>query len=571
MTGMELKFVENAHAFKSTVCNVWTALGQSLQDGFAHRPVTTTLKCAGALFITKLAVDSMRYFWKQWGISHSLRSLPRYKGSVPFFGHALSLNVESPWDVLESWTREFKYKAMALDFFGKTGVLVSDLESVRRVFNTKQRNYDKDLELSYDPFLDLLGNGLVTSNGALWNKQRTLLGHALRVEILEETAPVAKRAADRLCCKLQAHAESQKPIELAEELRVLTLQVIGELILTLSPEESEQVFPDLYLPIVEEANRRVWAPWRKYMFWAPSQRQYKSTVRGLNTYLCNLISRRWEMRQTALREKKTPLYDDILERIFADIDPSTWTQATVLQLRDEIKTFIFAGHETSAAMMTWLVYELTQNSQVAERFLKNAREVLGTGRGLEKTPEEQFANYELPPRKDLNRLTYVLNALKETLRKYSLVPVVTREAVQDDDLCGVRVRSGCKIFVNIKAVHHNPNVWNAPEQFIPERFEKEHDPCAFLPFIVGPRNCLVFAINNAGQHLALLEARIVMALVILRFKFEPAFSNVGEKDGHMVPICPKNGMWLKITLVFLMDLIVTGLKFQTVNTLKQYI
>lgn len=119
MTGMELKFVENAHAFKSTVCNVWTALGQSLQDGFAHRPVTTTLKCAGALFITKLAVDSMRYFWKQWGISHSLRSLPRYKGSVPFFGHALSLNVESPWDVLESWTREFKYKAMALDFFGK--------------------------------------------------------------------------------------------------------------------------------------------------------------------------------------------------------------------------------------------------------------------------------------------------------------------------------------------------------------------------------------------------------------------------------------------------------------------
>lgn len=59
------------------------------------------------------------------------------------------------------------------------------------------------------------------------------------------------------------------------QLRVLTLQVIGELILTLSPEESEQVFPDLYLPIVEEANRRVWAPWRKYMFWAPSQRQYK--------------------------------------------------------------------------------------------------------------------------------------------------------------------------------------------------------------------------------------------------------------------------------------------------------
>ena len=234
----------------------------------------------------------------------------------------------------------------------QTGMVISDVESVRRVFNTKQRNYDKDLELSYSSFLDLLGNGLVTSSGALWNKQRTLLGHALRVEILEDTAvcaqalaplclrvsvcvcvcvsllvcdvcpcvhrqgltlesrgfvllhllcitvltlllpppfllpphpffplarlqPVAKRAIDRLSEKLQQHVESGKPIEMAEEFRVLTLQVIGELILTLTPEESARVFPDLYLPIVDEANLRIWAPWRKYLFWTAEQRHYR--------------------------------------------------------------------------------------------------------------------------------------------------------------------------------------------------------------------------------------------------------------------------------------------------------
>ncbi|EGD73964.1 hypothetical protein PTSG_05658 [Salpingoeca rosetta] len=224
----------------------WTGLVDTLRDGFTHRPVVTALKCAGALVAIKVAVDTTRYVAEQWSIGSALRSLPRATGSLPFLGHALRLNVESPWDVMETWIKSFNYNVMALDFFGK-----------------------------------------------------------------------------------------------------------------------------------------------------------------------------------------------------------------------------------------------------------------------------------------------------ETLRYYTLVPVVTREAVEEDDLCGVRVPAGCKVFIHIKAVHNNPEVWEKPRTFMPERFEKEHDPCAFLPFIVGPRNCL-------GQHLALLEARIVMALMMLRFDFEPAQSNVGEKHGRTVPVCPKHGMWLNV-------------------------
>eukprot|EP00043_Microstomoeca_roanoka_P004935 m.52670 g.52670 ORF g.52670 m.52670 type:complete len:548 (+) comp12727_c0_seq1:16-1659(+) len=535
--------VESALAFASTAGDrardLWTRLVDGLRVGFEEQPLLTTLKVIGALVATKIAFGIGREIALQWKIGSAFKSLPRAAGSVPFFGHALRLNVESPWDVMESWIKGFNYQAMALEYFGKTGIVISDLERVRRVFNTRQRNYDKDLELSYDPFLDVLGNGLVTSSGALWNKQRTLLGHALRVEILEETAPVARRAADRLSMKLQEHVENGKPIELAEEFRVLTLQVIGELILTLSPEESAEVFPNLYLPLVEEANLRIWAPWRKYMFWTAEQRAYKKTVAGLNSYLCDLIRRRWGQRLTDLARGAKKANPDILDRIFDDIDPSTWSEATVLQLRDEIKTFIFAGHETSAAMMTWLIYELTQNPDIEAKLLQNASNVLGTGRGAGATRQEQFTNFALPPRTELNNLTYVLNALKETLRLHTLVPVVTRQANEDDDLDGLKVPAGSKVFVHIKAVHHNPAVWDKPETFQPERFEKEHDPCAFLPFIVGPRNCL-------GQHLALLEARIVIALLSLRFKFEPARADVGESHGRLVPLVPKHGMWLKV-------------------------
>ena len=84
----------------------------------------------------------------------------------------------------------------------------------------------------------------------------------------------------------------------------------------------------------------------------------------------------------------------------------------MLQLRDEIKTFILAGHETSASMMAWLTYELIRNPDKQQQFLANARDVLGSGRGKGSSAVEQFRNATLPDRKELNRLTYVLNSLK---------------------------------------------------------------------------------------------------------------------------------------------------------------
>ena len=92
-----------------------------------------------------------------------------------------------------------------------------------------------------------------------------LLSAAFRIDILEETGPVAKRAVDRLSAKLEAVRGTGESIELAEEFRVMTLQVIGELILSLSPEESARVFPELYLPIVTEANARIFQPWRAFL------------------------------------------------------------------------------------------------------------------------------------------------------------------------------------------------------------------------------------------------------------------------------------------------------------------
>ena len=142
----------------------------------------------------------------------------------------------------------------------------------------------------------------MSSEGALWLKQRKLVSNAFRMEILDDIIGVSARAVERLvcsaeasppcppthwppqCAKLERAAAEGKPVELAEELRMLTLQVIGEAILSLSPEESDRVFPHLYLPIMEEGNRRSLEPWRSYLP-TPAWFRQRRNVRKLNAYI----------------------------------------------------------------------------------------------------------------------------------------------------------------------------------------------------------------------------------------------------------------------------------------------
>lgn len=187
--------------------------------------------------------------------------------------------------------------------------------------------------------------------------------------------------------------------------------MIGELILSLPPDESERVFPELYLPIVEEANIRVWQPWRA---WLPTAQYFKfnRTVAKLNDYVASLVRTRWDMRQKAVNSGQEPACVDILDRILSGVDPASWSETTVTQLRDEIKTFILAGHETSASMLTWSVYELTQNPQVLAKTLAEGKQIFPDHVGKPNADRNQFEASTLPNKDTLKGLDYTVNVLK---------------------------------------------------------------------------------------------------------------------------------------------------------------
>lgn len=485
-----------------------------------------------AIFSTLTRATARAHRWWRRELRLMLSGAPRASGHVPIVGHTVALfravgSYPCTWDLFARWGTRAAPKPARVQIFQRHCVVIADPELVKRVMQVNLKNYKKDTEFSYEPFLEILGTGLVTSEGETWREQRQRISSALRIEILDDIIAIATRAVDRLSEKLEKVRGKNQPIELAEEFRLLTLQVIAEAILSLSPEQSDEVMPNLYLPIMDECNRRSLEPWRKYIPTA-EWHAHRKRVASLNEYIIDLIRSRWKKRVAGT----TSPNPDILDRVLASVDIADYGHEIEQQMCFEIKTFLLAGHETSAAMLVWTTWELVNHEEKMAKAVAEANKVLGAVKpGV------------LPTRDELAHLDYCVSALKETLRLYSVVPVVTRRAVEDDVLGGCVIPKDTTVIISLQGIHHREDLWPNPMSFEPERFTNgkgdEIGNYAYLPFIQGPRNCL-------GQYLALLEARVVLATLIRRFKFKSASANNGKKHTKAIPIAPADGLWFTV-------------------------
>ena len=465
-----------------------------------------------------------------------ITSIPSVQGGLPFFGQMFIMLKGSPWDTMASWVQEYG-KIYRIQLFGSDAIIVSDPNLLKVILATKLNTFKKDTVWTYKPFLVLLGNGLVTSDGESWRKQRTLLANHLKFDILKEIPTFAIQAVQRLSVKLDKAKADGTIIEMAEEFRHMTLQVIAGTILSLSPEESDETFAHMYLPIVTEGNLRTWNPERMYLP-TPAWFKFRRDVAKLNNYVTSLIEKRRELRKKeAASGAPVTRHQDVLDISLAAIPEEEWSSGVVAQLRDEIKTFILAGHETSASMLAWSLYELSLDSNKAalEKLQAEARSVYA-GHMDPKTGRVT----SLPARSELDKLTYADCCLRESLRKYSVVPTVVRINAQDVELGEHKIPKGNTFMVNMQGVHHNPEFWPEPLVYKPERFFEPWAPYTFLPFVEGPRMCL-------GQFLSLLESKIVLSILLSTYKFEVTNQeDAGLKHAFMVPIIPKTGHYMKI-------------------------
>jgi cytochrome P450 len=214
---------------------------------------------------------------------------------------------------------------------------------------------------------------------------------------------------------------------------------------------------------------------------------------------------------------------DLLDLLLEGVDPKTKRKMNTAELRDNLLTFIVAGHETTALTLSWSLYLMGFDQDAQDKARAEAQSVL---KGRAATGD------------DVENLPFVRQIIDEALRLYPPAGIISRTAQKADTLGGREIRPGDTVMIPIYALGRHEQLWDDPNAFKPERFEdrKSIDRYAYLPFGDGPRICI-------GASFALQEAVIVLATLLSRYKF----TAVKGKDPEPVMILtlrPNGGVWL---------------------------
>jgi cytochrome P450 len=216
---------------------------------------------------------------------------------------------------------------------------------------------------------------------------------------------------------------------------------------------------------------------------------------------------------------------DLLDLLMAGADPEGGRQMTTAELRDNLLTFIVAGHETTALTLSWALYLCAFDPAAQAAAQKEAQAALG----------DRAATVA-----DLPSLPLVRRIVDETLRMYPPAAFLSRTAMAPDTLCGREIRPGDTVILPIYALHRHRLLWEDADAFRPDRFAdpKSVPRFQYLPFGDGPRICI-------GASFALQEAVIVLATLLARFRFSPV-PGKNPKPVMILTLRPEGGVWLKV-------------------------
>jgi cytochrome P450 len=423
-------------------------------------------------------------------------------------------------DPLEGLTAAHREHGDAVCFRGGIGRFVSlaDPELAQHVLVRNHRNYVKSR--SYEGLRLVLGNGLVTSEGEHWRRQRRLAQPAFHQKRLAGLAGVmAQCVEERVRAWDDRTAGGAVAVDVHAEMMQLTLRIVGRTLFGTDLGRDLGPLGPAVTTCLHKANEHaeslvrlpLWLPTRSNLRFGRAKR-----------LLDGMVHRIIEERRLADARGESQR-DDLLGMLMAATDESGTERMSDADLRDEVMTLFLAGHETLATAMSWTWMLLHQHPEVAARVRAEARAVLG-GRA--------------PTFEELPRLVYTGQVIDEVMRLYPPVWIVERQALADDRLGPWRVPAGTIVSVPPWVMHRHPGLWPDPLRFDPDRFAPERaegrPKHAYLPFGAGPRICI-------GNHFALMEAKIILATVIQRHAVEVLRPERIELDPR-VTLRPKGGM-----------------------------
>jgi cytochrome P450 len=446
--------------------------------------------------------------------------LPPGPRGLPLLGSA----VEMLDDILTMFSRGLleygdtvRYRFGPFEF-----VMIHRPEDVRAVLLDRADEYRKSP--SYDGLRLVIGNGLLTSEGEFWKRQRKLMAPAFHHKRLLDFCDVMVRCASECAdgWDRQVREHGGAPIvDVHEQMLALTFRIVG---LTLFSTELGQKAGDMgpaLATVLEHANYVVMTMFLNPPEWVPTRRNlgFRRALAIVDDVVLGIIA---ERRRTG----EDP--GDLLGMLMAATDESGGGGMSDRELRDEVATLVLAGHETTAQTLTWTLMLLSQHPDIERRLVAEIEQVCG----------DRPPNFD-----DLEALAYTGRVIDESMRLYPPAWLFERKAQVEVELGGYRIPAQSMIAIAPWTLHRHPEYWPNPEGFDPDRFlperVAERPRYTYLPFGGGPRQCI-------GINFALYEAKLVLATLLQRYSLALVPGQNLHPDAS-VTLRPAKGlkMWLR--------------------------
>jgi len=384
-------------------------------------------------------------------------------------------------------------------------------DGIKHALQDNHRNYTKSFD--YQILARLLGYGLVTSEGALWLRQRRLMQPMFHRQKIAAFGAMMTECAAEMLERWSVRAGAGESFDVMAEMMRLTLQIVGKALLTMDlTAHADRIGHNMTVAnnAFAEFNLSTLMPWLP----TPGNRRFRNAARELRGLVLDII---------AQRRRENRDYGDLLSMLLSVRDEETGEGMNDEQLRDEVLTLILAGHETTATALSWTWYLLGQHPEVEAKLHAELDAVLG-GRA--------------PTMSDLANLNYTGMVIDEAMRVYPPVWAIGPAAIDDDEIMGYRIPKGSNLLLSQYYTHRHPSFWENPERFEPERFAAERaggrPRYAYFPFGGGPRMCI-------GNIFALTEAQLVLATVAQRYRLRLDASHRVEPN-PLVTLRPRNGV-----------------------------
>jgi len=321
------------------------------------------------------------------------------------------------------------------------------------VLVTNHRNYTKGIALARVRIL--LGDGIMTSEGDLWKRQRRMMQPLFHRRVVAEFGRVIGQANERLIARWDARAGAGEPVNVTDDVSELTLDIVLRAIFGRDLHSlSGQLGSNPFEVLTKEPARNL---------------QFAYRFRSLTKLVAQIIRRRRERGEEHL---------DYIGMLMDVRDKDTGAAMGDRELIDEIMTLIVAGHETTASALNWTWYLLSQHPEVERRLHAE----------IDALPDEPAPHL---PR--MERLAYAQQVLNEAMRLYPPGWLLSRRSIRADVLGGFSIDGGTDVLLSPYFLHRHPRFWKDPEAFRPERFDAAHEAerprFAYMPFAAGPRHC----------------------------------------------------------------------------------